>query len=216
MVYVCFPFSFDVIRDFKFRSFHQACLTHFSSKLACGVANFGIAHWPSFLRNTADHRRDARRQKYGDERIPRIGEFLERISPLNNAEKISVPLSICHGENDSRVTVEEAIRMYDIVKRQGVHVELVVCEMEGHGKRDVHVEAERCVLNFYRIQAEERYRVYNRCKNPVYPTISLWQARRSTVTSAGVLIHNGKLLLHPLRLGTTYVILLSDRRWKRL
>jgi hypothetical protein len=29
--------------------------------------------------------------------------FLERISPLNNVEKITVPLSIAHGEEDSRV-----------------------------------------------------------------------------------------------------------------
>ncbi|KIM86274.1 hypothetical protein PILCRDRAFT_321523 [Piloderma croceum F 1598] len=47
-----------------------ASLTHFSSKLACGVANFGIAHWPSFLQNTASHRRAARRLEYGDETDP--------------------------------------------------------------------------------------------------------------------------------------------------
>jgi len=110
-----------------------ASLTHFSSKLACGVANFGIAHWPSFLQNTAAHRRAARRWEYGDETDPRIREFLERISPLNNASKISVPLSIAHGETDSRVTIEEAIKMYEIVSRNGVHTELMICEKEGHG-----------------------------------------------------------------------------------
>ena len=115
-------------------SLFQASLTHFSSKLACGVANFGIAHWPSFLQNTAAHRRAARRLEYGDETDPRIREFLERISPLNNASKITIPLSIAHGETDSRVTVEEALRMQDIVSRNGVYTELMVCEKEGHGK----------------------------------------------------------------------------------
>jgi dipeptidyl aminopeptidase/acylaminoacyl peptidase len=115
----------------------QASLTHFSSKLACGVANFGIAHWPSFLQNTAAHRRAARRLEYGDETDPKIREFLERISPLNHAFKISAPLSIAHGETDSRVTVEEAIRMQDIVSKGGVYTELMVCEKEGHGKESI-------------------------------------------------------------------------------
>ena len=115
----------------------QASLTHFSSKLACGVANFGIAHWPSFLQNTASHRRAARRLEYGDETDPQIREFLERISPLNNAFKISAPLSIAHGETDSRVTVEEAIRMHDIVSKGGVSTELMICEKEGHGKESI-------------------------------------------------------------------------------
>ncbi|KAH8993158.1 alpha beta-hydrolase [Lactarius akahatsu] len=109
-----------------------ASLVHFSSKLTCGVANFGIAHWPSFLENTADRRRDQRRRKYGDESDPDVRAFLERISPLNNAEKIKVPLSIAHGEEDSRVPVGEALSMWDIVSKK-VYMELMVCELEGHG-----------------------------------------------------------------------------------
>ena len=105
---------------------------HFSSKLTCGLANFGIAHWPSFLENTADRRRDQRRREYGDESDPDVRAFLERISPLNNAENITVPLSIAHGEEDSRVPVGEAMRMWDIASKR-VYMELMVCELEGHG-----------------------------------------------------------------------------------
>lgn len=72
--------------------------------------------------------------EYGDETVLEIREFLERISPLNNASKIAVPLSIAHGETDSRVTVEEAIRMWEIVSKNSVHAELMVCEKEGHGQ----------------------------------------------------------------------------------
>jgi len=110
----------------------QASLVHFSSKLTCGLANFGIAHWPSFLEHTADRRRDQRRSEYGDERDPEVRAFLERISPLNNAEKIAVPLSIAHGEEDSRVPVGEAMRLWDIASKN-VYMELMVCELEGHG-----------------------------------------------------------------------------------
>jgi len=109
-----------------------ASLVHFSSKLTCGLANFGIAHFPSFLEHTADRRRDQRRREYGDEREPDVRAFLERISPLNNAEKIVVPLSIAHGEEDSRVPVGEALHLWDIASKNH-YMELMVCELEGHG-----------------------------------------------------------------------------------
>lgn len=115
-----------------------ATLTHYSSKLACGIENFGIVHWPSFLENTASVRRAARRLEYGDETIPEIREFLDRISPINNTSKITVPLLITHGENDSRVTVHEAVSMYKIVSKN-VHTELIICEMEGHGYKQKSV-----------------------------------------------------------------------------
>jgi len=82
--------------------------------------------------HTRDRRRDQRRQEYGDERDPDVRAFLERISPLNNAEKIAVPLSIALGEEDSRVPVGEALRLWDIANEK-VYVELMVCELEGHG-----------------------------------------------------------------------------------
>ena len=146
-------------------------MTRFSSKLSCGVANFGIAHWPSFLRNTAPQRRDFRRAEYGDERIPEILEFLERISPINNASDISVPLSIAHGEMDSRVTVEEAIRMREIVHKNGIYTELMVCEKEGHGKRFLRANLHSSFLKYLcicvRIQTEKCDRVYQCRKDSV-------------------------------------------------
>lgn len=62
----------------------------------------------------------------------RIRKFLESISPINHAHKITAPLSIAHGETDVRVTVQEGIQMSEIVSKQG-YVELIVCENEGHG-----------------------------------------------------------------------------------
>jgi hypothetical protein len=50
-----------------------------------------------------------------------VRAFLKRISPLNNAEKITVPLSIAHGEEDSRVPVGEALHMWDIASKEGLH-----------------------------------------------------------------------------------------------
>ncbi|KAH7882962.1 alpha beta-hydrolase [Phlebopus sp. FC_14] len=117
-----------------------ATLSRYSAKLTCGIANFGVAHWVNFLQNTAAVRRAVRRLEYGDETIPEIRAFLERISPLNNAEKISVPLLITHGDNDSRVTVHEAVSMFKIVcEKPGGRAELVICEKEGHGYKQKSV-----------------------------------------------------------------------------
>ncbi|KAF9224794.1 alpha beta-hydrolase [Gyrodon lividus] len=117
-----------------------ATLTHYSSKLKCGVANFGISNWVTFLENTAPVRRANRRLEYGDESDPTIRVFLARISPLNNADKISVPLFITHGETDSRVTVHEAVSMYKVVRdRPGGQAQLVICEKEGHGYKQKSV-----------------------------------------------------------------------------
>ncbi|KAJ7826665.1 Alpha/Beta hydrolase protein [Mycena leptocephala] len=109
-----------------------ACMIHFPTKFACGLANFPIAHWPSFLENTAPSRRDHRRGEYGDERIPEIRAFLEKVSPINRTSEIAAPLQIAHGDTDSRVPVDQAIRMWQTVLKS-VHCELMVCEKEGHG-----------------------------------------------------------------------------------
>ncbi|KAJ6546915.1 Alpha/Beta hydrolase protein [Mycena capillaripes] len=109
-----------------------ACMIHFPTKFACGLANFPIAHWPSFLEKTAPLRQAHRRGEYGDERIPEIRAFLEKVSPINRTSEIAAPLQIAHGDTDSRVPVDQAIRMWQTVSKS-VHCELIVCEKEGHG-----------------------------------------------------------------------------------
>jgi len=75
-----------------------ASAAHYSDRLKAAVDNVGISNFVSFLENTQDYRRDLRRQEYGDERDPAMREHLQRISPLNNVEKISVPMFIVQGE----------------------------------------------------------------------------------------------------------------------
>jgi dipeptidyl aminopeptidase/acylaminoacyl peptidase len=82
-----------------------ASLTHFSDRLRCGINVVGISNFLSFLQNTQDYRRDLRRVEYGDERVPEMKEFLARISPLNNVQKITRPLLVVQGKNDPRVPV---------------------------------------------------------------------------------------------------------------
>ncbi len=110
-----------------------ASLTHFSTRLRGGIASVGISHFGTFLKNTSDYRRDLRRAEYGDERDPAMAAFFDKISPLNNAEKISVPLFVIQGKNDPRVPWTEAEQMVRKVRAGGQPVWYLLADDEGHG-----------------------------------------------------------------------------------
>jgi len=112
-----------------------ASAVHYSDRLRAAVDNVGISNFVSFLENTQDYRRDLRRVEYGDERDPVMREYLQSISPLNNVEKISVPMFIVQGENDPRVPVTEAIQMVEALRKEGHTVWYMNALNEGHGYR---------------------------------------------------------------------------------
>ena len=74
-----------------------ASSVHYSDRLRAAVNIVGISSFVTFLENTQDYRRDARRAEYGDERDPAMRAHLEKISPLNNVEKIAVPMFVVQG-----------------------------------------------------------------------------------------------------------------------
>lgn len=112
-----------------------ASAVHYSDRLSAAVDRVGISNFVSFLENTQDYRRDLRRVEYGDERDPVMRAHLEKISPVNNIERISVPMFIVQGENDPRVPVTEATQMVAALRKQGHVVWYMNALNEGHGYR---------------------------------------------------------------------------------
>lgn len=112
-----------------------ASMVHYSNKLKCGIDVVGISNFVTFLKNTESYRRDLRRVEYGDEQIPEMNTFLEKISPLNNVEKITKPLFIIQGQNDPRVPVTEAEQMKSKLQAAGKPVWYLLAKDEGHGFR---------------------------------------------------------------------------------
>ncbi len=110
-----------------------AMMTHYDDRIAAGVNIVGISNFVTFLENTSEYRRDLRRVEYGDERNPEMRAFLERISPTNNAHKITKPLFIIQGLNDPRVPVTEAEQIRDIVRKNGGDAWYLLAKDEGHG-----------------------------------------------------------------------------------
>jgi dipeptidyl aminopeptidase/acylaminoacyl peptidase len=111
----------------------NASLTHYSDRLAGGVSAVGISNFVTFLENTSGYRRDLRRVEYGDERDPEMRKFLESISPLNNAAKITKPLFIIQGANDPRVPLSESEQLLARVKEGGGGPWYLMAKDEGHG-----------------------------------------------------------------------------------
>ena len=110
-----------------------ASLTHFPDRIQAGIDVVGIANFLTFLERTAAYRVDLRRAEYGDERDPQMRAILERISPLNNADRIRSSLLVIHGKNDPRVPFLEAEQIAAKVRMNGRPVWTVFAENEGHG-----------------------------------------------------------------------------------
>ena len=110
-----------------------ACMVMYGDILRCGVDVVGISNFVTFLNNTQDYRRDLRRVEYGDERDPKMKEFLERISPANHAARIVKPLFVVQGKNDPRVPLSEAEQMVKAIRAAGGKVWYLMAQDEGHG-----------------------------------------------------------------------------------
>lgn len=131
-----------------------ASAVKYSHRLKAAIDIVGISNFVTFLKNTKSYRRDLRRVEYGDERDPKMRDFLENISPNNHVDKISVPLLIVQGENDPRVPVSEATQMVKALRGKNQEVWYMNALNEGHGfrkkeNRDVY---QQVVLMFLRKQ----------------------------------------------------------------
>jgi dipeptidyl aminopeptidase/acylaminoacyl peptidase len=110
-----------------------ASMTHYDERLKCGIDLVGISNFVTFLENTEDYRRDLRRVEYGDERDTKMREFLTRISPLNNAHKITKPMFIAQGLNDPRVPLGESEQIVSAIRNNKGNVWYLLVKDEGHG-----------------------------------------------------------------------------------
>jgi len=110
-----------------------AVATYYPEKIHCAVEVVGMSNLVTFLEHTEAYRRDLRRVEYGDERDPKMREFMERTAPLNNVQKIAHPLMIVAGKNDPRVPYTEGEQMVAALKQKGVPVWWLMAKDEGHG-----------------------------------------------------------------------------------
>lgn len=110
-----------------------AIATHYPDRIRCAIDVVGIGNLVTFLENTSAYRRDLRRVEYGDERDPKMREYLNRIAPANLADRIIKPLFIVQGGNDPRVPQSESEQMVQRLRANKTPVWYLLAKDEGHG-----------------------------------------------------------------------------------
>ena len=104
-----------------------------ADRICCAVPVVGITNLVTMVERTEAYRRDLRRVEYGDERDPKMREYLERIAPLNHAEKMRKPILAVVGKNDPRVPWTESRQVLDRLRAGGGAPWLLLANDEGHG-----------------------------------------------------------------------------------
>ena len=110
-----------------------AVATNYDSRIRCSVDIVGPSNLVTFLEHTSGYRQDLRRVEYGDERDPKMREFLEQIAPANKAKNITKPLFVVAGQNDPRVPASESQQMVQVVRQNQTPVWWLMAKDEGHG-----------------------------------------------------------------------------------
>jgi dipeptidyl aminopeptidase/acylaminoacyl peptidase len=110
-----------------------ATMTHYNEQVRAAIDIVGIASFITFFQNTSAYRADLRRVEYGDERDPKMHAFLEQISPLSSASKITRPLMVVAGFNDPRVPYTEGQQIVKAVRANNAPVWWLMAKDEGHG-----------------------------------------------------------------------------------
>jgi len=110
-----------------------AVATNSNDRICCSVDIVGPSNLVTFLEHTSGYRRDLRRVEYGDERDPKMHDFLEQIAPANKVKSITKPLFVIAGQNDPRVPASESAQMVQLVRQNGTPVWWLLGKDEGHG-----------------------------------------------------------------------------------
>ncbi len=130
----------------------MAALTYAPDEFEVGVNLFGVTNWIRTLRSIPpwwESFKDALYLELGD---PNSTDSvrLREISPLFHTEKVTKPLIVLQGSQDPRVLQAESDEIVAGVRKNGVPVEYVLFEDEGHGfvKKENQIEAYSKVLEF--------------------------------------------------------------------
>ena len=121
----------------QLRRLHDAGRGHalHATASAARVDVVGISNFVTFLENTEAYRRDLRRVEYGDERDPKMREFLRTIAPLEQRRARSRSrCSSCRAKNDPRVPLDRGrADGRPRCKKNGGPVWYLMAKDEGHG-----------------------------------------------------------------------------------
>ena len=128
-----------------------AALAFRPEEFEVGVDIFGVANWVRTLQSIPPWWESIRLGLYKELGDPAVdADYLRRISPLFHAKNIVKPLIVLQGANDPRVLQIESDEMVEAVRANGVPVEYIVFDDEGHGfrKKENQLRGYQAILDF--------------------------------------------------------------------
>ncbi len=100
----------------------------------CAISNAGVFDWRKHVRSKFGKYNNFVFDFFnsnlgnGDKKA-----YLEEISPINAVKNIKVPVMVCGGTNDSRVSISQSVKLLAALRRADVTVERYLQAKEGHG-----------------------------------------------------------------------------------
>ncbi|TXE17058.1 S9 family peptidase [Psychroserpens burtonensis] len=130
----------------------MAALTYTPEEFDVGVNLFGVTNWMRTLKSIPPYWESMRKSLYLELGDPFSADSvrLKRISPLFHTDKVTKPLIVLQGAQDPRVLQVESDEIVAGVRKNGVPVEYVLFEDEGHGfvKKENQIESYSRILKF--------------------------------------------------------------------
>ncbi len=130
----------------------MAALTYTPEEFDVGVNLFGVTNWIRTLKSIPPYWESMRKSLYLELGDPFTADSvrLKRISPLFHTDKVTKPLIVLQGSQDPRVLQVESDEIVAGVRKNGVPVEYVLFDDEGHGfvKKENQIEAYSRVVQF--------------------------------------------------------------------
>ena len=107
-----------------------AALVTYPELFAVGIDICGMSNFATFYEHTEPWIAAAAVSKYGDPVAD--AELLHDLSPMTRIDRLTTPLLIVHGENDSNVPVIEAAQVAAALAERGVEHRYLLFPGEGH------------------------------------------------------------------------------------
>lgn len=128
-----------------------AALAFEPEEFEVGINIFGVTNWVRTLKSIPPWWESFKKALYDEMGDPVTDEARHRaISPLFHASNITKPLMVIQGANDPRVLQVESDELVAAVKENGVPVEYVLFDDEGHGftKKENRITASNAYVTF--------------------------------------------------------------------
>ena len=130
----------------------MAAMTFTPDEFKVGVNIFGVTNWLRTLKSIPPYWESFRNALYKEMGDPFTADSvrLYEISPVFHSHKVKNPVMVLQGANDPRVLKIESDEIVAGIEANGITVEYVVFDDEGHGfrKKENEIEAYGKVLSF--------------------------------------------------------------------